>query len=205
MRRLLLAAAMLLILVGSAGATIVNETSFPGTDFSNTVGAPTDLGVTLGCSPFPACVPSPPGYTDQVNGALFDLTSPVVLSDPTDVFSFTTGAIDGVILTLTGSANTATGTVDLYNPVGTLFASYSFSGQLTNFDLLSAWGLGTSGDLVADVPGGSYAIGVNVTNWNTTNGTLAYTFNITAAPEPGTYLLVGLGLAALALVRRRRV
>ena len=204
MHKLLALLAVFTLLAGAAGATVVNESSYPGSDFANSSAAPTPLGVIFGCSPFPGCVP-PSGFTDQVNGGLISLTSPFPLLDSVDAFSFATGAIDSIVLNLNVTNDTTTGDVELYDSLGTPISSYVFTGNVTNLDLLDAWGLGTSGDFVTDLAGGGYIIEVEVTNWNTTgNATLSYTFDITAAPEPGTYLLVGLGLAAFALVRRRR-
>ena len=195
----------LTLLAPGAGATIVDESSYPGSDFSDSTAAPTPLGVQFGCNPFPACVPGS-GFTDQVNGGLIIWSTPP-LNDSTDAFWFATGAIDSIWLNLNFSSTGPSGTIDLYDSALSLLYSYAFTGQLTGFDLLSAWtgGAYVSGDWVADFPGGGYAIAVNVTDWAAlSNATISYTFDITAAPEPGTYLLVGLGLAALALVRRRR-
>jgi len=181
-----------LALVAGANAAILNEVTYG--DFGNSYPG-TALGVYIGCSPFP------PGCTDQINGQVSDP------GDTSDFFSFWAGAIDGVTLSLTFTAQPSSGTVALYNNLSlTPLGSYSFNGNVTaGFDLLNAWGLGTSGDGVVDLPGGIYIIEVTGTSWGVPGSTNAsYAVDITAAPEPGTYLLVGLGLAGFALVRRRR-
>ena len=194
MRRVILILLVVLAFGFAANAAIINEVSY--VDFSNNAAAPTGLGVYIGCSPFP------PGCTDQINGSIDNIAP-----DTTDAFMFWSGAIEGVTMSFTYNAEPSSGQVVLYDPF-TMIAygtPYQLSGTVAGVDLLAAWGLGTSGDGVTDLPGGVYAIDVTGLSWRFPGLTTGnYQINITAAPEPGTYLLVGLGLAAFALVRRRR-
>ncbi len=194
MRILASALTLSLLLAVGASAAIINEISYG--DFSDNALTPTPLAGFIGCDPFP------PGCTDQINGEIDD-----VIPDNSDAFMFWAGAIEGITMSLTFNAQPSSGEVILYDPISMIaYGLYSFSGNVpAGFDLLAAWGLGTSGDGMMDLPGGIYAIGVGGTNWAVPGATSAsYSISITAAPEPSTYLLVGLGLAGLALVRRRR-
>ncbi len=193
MKKLVVIMVAVLGLAALANGAIINEAAYPGGDFANTSATPTPLGDYIGC----------PGLcTETINGAISSAGS-VFPDDPEDAFWFYTGGIAGLTVALTSSAQPFSGVIDLYSPIGNEIGSYAFNGNLAaGFDLLSAWGLGTS-DSTVDLPPGLYVIEVDGV-FPGPDTLVSYSFDITAAPEPGTYLLVGLGLAGLAVMRRRR-
>jgi hypothetical protein len=62
---------------------------------------------------------------------------------------------------------------------------------------------GTTGFAFAD-PGAPYTLAIFVDIDHKTAGASSFNADLAGVPEPGTYALMGLGLAALAFVKRRR-
>ena len=128
----------------------------------------------------------------DITNWVLTLTAPNLRGGSPDVIDFATQTHT----ILSGSATTATSTQLLFD----------FSATGTNFFLVQAGNLwcletgGCTGGGLGEHIGGD-ADGPNFTETTVHSGVVAFA-NV-AAPEPGTLGLFGLGLAALALTRRR--
>ncbi|MFA9219521.1 MAG: PEP-CTERM sorting domain-containing protein [Sphingomonadaceae bacterium] len=91
--------------------------------------------------------------------------------------------------------------------IGSIFSSYSQNGHSAAYGALVGEIGGQWVTLGANYSGVATASGtLNLYYWDSNNGdnTGAITFNVSAVPEPSTYLMLGAGLMMLTVLRKRK-
>lgn len=189
---------------GDMSGTTLNWITMYGAPFTPVSAAPTATGVP-GLS-VESTSPSFLEVRQQPNSWAGNFSSgdPVLFGGSTMSFLFNMD-IFGMGANIQGNSyGTFNGTISAYDAANVLLGSYVLSGNSTSADDGSALFLGLRSDVgIRRVTFESFSPESNLEEFGI-NQAVIETLPQTSVPEPGTYLLVASGLAAVAAVKRRR-